>query len=44
LSEIVEFAGKKIVLFGDFVADEFQSGEISAYREKLRPDFAPSRQ
>jgi len=30
LSEIVErFAGKKIVLFGDFVADEFQSGEIS---------------
>ena len=30
LGEIVErFAGKKIVLFGDFVADEFQSGEIS---------------
>jgi rfaE bifunctional protein kinase chain/domain len=30
LAEIVErFAGKKIVLFGDFVADEFQSGEIS---------------
>ena len=30
LSEIVErFAGKKIVLFGDFVADEFQFGEIS---------------
>src|SRR5712672_3501228 len=30
LGEIVErFAGKKIVLFGDFVADEFQFGEIS---------------
>src|SRR5258708_10018235 len=30
VGEIVErFAGKKIVLFGDFVADEFQSGEIS---------------
>lgn len=30
LREIVErFAGKKIVLFGDFVADEFQFGEIS---------------
>src|SRR6266567_9262330 len=30
LSEIVErFAGKKIVMFGDFVADEFQFGEIS---------------
>jgi rfaE bifunctional protein kinase chain/domain len=30
LAEIVErFAGKKIVLFGDFVADEFQFGEIS---------------
>jgi rfaE bifunctional protein kinase chain/domain len=30
LAEIVErFAGKKIVLFGDFVADEFQYGEIS---------------
>src|SRR5262245_50501987 len=30
LAEIVErFAGKKIVLFGDFVADEFQFGDIS---------------
>lgn len=30
LAEIVEcFAGKKIVLFGDFVADEFQWGDIS---------------
>lgn len=30
LGEIAErFAGKKIVLFGDFVADEFQFGEIS---------------
>src|SRR5258705_8338960 len=30
LGEIVErVAGKKIVLFGDFVADEFQFGEIS---------------
>ncbi len=30
LGDIVErFAGKKIILFGDFVADEFQSGEIS---------------
>jgi len=30
LAEIVErFAGKKIVLFGDFVADAFQFGEIS---------------
>jgi D-glycero-beta-D-manno-heptose-7-phosphate kinase len=30
LAEIVEgFLGKKIVLFGDFVADEFQFGEIS---------------
>ena len=30
LGEIVErFGGKKIVLWGDFVADEFQSGEIS---------------
>jgi rfaE bifunctional protein kinase chain/domain len=30
LREIVErFAGRKIVLFGDFVADEFQFGEIS---------------
>src|SRR5258708_4020944 len=30
LAEIVErFSGKKIVLFGDFVADEFQFGEIS---------------
>jgi rfaE bifunctional protein kinase chain/domain len=30
LSEIVErFAGKKILLAGDFVADEFRSGEIS---------------
>src|SRR6266403_5397807 len=30
LGEIVErFAGKKIVMFGDFVADEFQFGEIS---------------
>ena len=30
LAEIVErFAGRKIVLFGDFVADEFQYGEIS---------------
>src|SRR5260370_20167282 len=30
LREIVErFAGKKIVLFGDFVADEFKFGEIS---------------
>src|SRR5579859_2402368 len=30
LAEIVErFTGKKIVLFGDFVADEFQFGEIS---------------
>jgi rfaE bifunctional protein kinase chain/domain len=30
LGDIVErFAGKKIVLFGDFVADEFQFGEIS---------------
>src|SRR6266436_644114 len=30
LAEIVErFAGKGIVLFGDFVADEFQFGEIS---------------
>jgi len=30
LAECVEkFAGKRIVLLGDFVADEFQSGEIS---------------
>jgi rfaE bifunctional protein kinase chain/domain len=30
LGEVVErFAGKRIVLFGDFVADEFQFGEIS---------------
>ena len=30
LGEIVErFTGKKIVMFGDFVADEFQFGEIS---------------
>lgn len=30
LGDIVErFAGKKIVLFGDFVADEFQYGDIS---------------
>src|SRR5262245_26465374 len=30
LGEIVErFAGKRIVLFGDFVADEFQFGDIS---------------
>src|SRR6476620_3131328 len=30
LDEIVErFAGKRIVLFGDFVADEFQFGDIS---------------
>jgi rfaE bifunctional protein kinase chain/domain len=30
LAEIVErFTGRKIVLFGDFVADEFQFGEIS---------------
>src|ERR1700745_1894442 len=30
LGDIVRrFAGKKIVLFGDFVADEFQFGEIS---------------
>jgi D-glycero-beta-D-manno-heptose-7-phosphate kinase len=30
LGDIVErFAGKKIILFGDFVADEFQFGEIS---------------
>lgn len=30
LAEIVErFTGKRIVLFGDFVADEFQFGEIS---------------
>jgi rfaE bifunctional protein kinase chain/domain len=30
LAEIVErFAGKRVVLFGDFVADEFQYGEIS---------------
>lgn len=30
LAEVVErFAGKNIVLFGDFVADEFQFGEIS---------------
>ncbi len=30
LAEIAErFAGRKIVLFGDFVADEFQFGEIS---------------
>jgi D-glycero-beta-D-manno-heptose-7-phosphate kinase len=30
LGELVErFAGKKIILFGDFVADEFQFGEIS---------------
>ena len=30
LAEIVErFAGRKIALFGDFVADEFQFGEIS---------------
>jgi rfaE bifunctional protein kinase chain/domain len=30
LSEIVErFLGKNIILLGDFVADEFQSGEIS---------------
>jgi D-glycero-beta-D-manno-heptose-7-phosphate kinase len=26
---VARFAGKKIVLFGDFVADEFQFGEIS---------------
>src|SRR6516162_8167894 len=30
LAEVVEsFAGKKIVLFGDFVADEFQFGDIT---------------
>src|SRR5262245_303111 len=30
LAEVVErFAGKQIVLFGDFVADEFQFGDIS---------------
>ena len=30
LGDIVgRFAGKKIILFGDFVADEFQFGEIS---------------
>src|SRR5215471_7261815 len=30
LAEIVaRFAGKRIVLFGDFVADEFQFGDIS---------------
>src|SRR5256885_5263548 len=30
LAEIVEqFRGKKIVLYGDFVADEFQYGDIS---------------
>ena len=30
LAEVVErFAGKRIVLFGDFVADEFQFGDIS---------------
>jgi D-glycero-beta-D-manno-heptose-7-phosphate kinase len=30
LAEIVErFAGKRIVMFGDFVADEFQFGDIS---------------
>lgn len=30
LAEIVErFAGKRVVLFGDFVADEFQFGDIS---------------
>src|SRR6201982_4272762 len=30
LGDIVQrFAGKKIILFGDFVADEFQFGEIS---------------
>src|SRR5262245_5947437 len=30
LAEIVErFAGKRIVLYGDFVADEFQYGDIS---------------
>src|SRR6266446_6797091 len=30
LGDIVErFAGKKVILFGDFVADEFQFGEIS---------------
>src|SRR5215467_5994280 len=30
LGEIVErFAGKRVVLFGDFVADEFRLGEIS---------------
>src|SRR3989449_11484097 len=30
LAEIVEqFSGKKVVLYGDFVADEFQYGDIS---------------
>src|SRR5258707_1851501 len=30
LAEVVEqFRGKKVVLYGDFVADEFQYGEIS---------------
>src|SRR5262245_28198535 len=30
LAEIVEqFSGKRIVLYGDFVADEFQFGDIS---------------
>src|SRR5262249_50558699 len=30
LAEIIEqFAGKRVVLFGDFVADEFQYGDIS---------------
>jgi len=30
LAEIVEqFRGKKVVLYGDFVADEFQYGDIS---------------
>src|SRR5262249_58695749 len=30
LAEIVEqFSGKKVVMYGDFVADEFQFGDIS---------------
>src|SRR5215831_16091234 len=30
LAEVVEqFRGKKVVLYGDFVADEFQYGDIS---------------
>ena len=39
LAEIVEqFSGKKVVMYGDFVADEFQYGDISRVSRE-----APSR-